>query len=456
MIRDMTIGNPIKLILAFSIPLLIGNVFQQLYNIADIIIVGRTIGVNALASVGAASPIFFFLLTLSNGLTGGLTVITAQKFGAKDESGVRRSVTVSILISLLATIVVTIFSILCLKPLLAVMNVPAVLIQGAYDYISIIIYGLISMMAYNLLSSIIRALGDSKTPLYFLIFSTLINIVLAILFICVFGMGIAGSAIAVIIAQAISSLCCIIYIMKKFPILQLKREDWKVDYAFALQHLRLALPMALQFSIIAIGIFIIQSVCNSFGPNTIAAFTSAIRIEQIATQPMLSFGIAMATYTAQNYGARKLDRIRQGVLSCSGISIAISLFMGFIIYNFGETLIAIFISNAGPEVLSIAKTYLMISSTCYFFLGQLFIFRNTLQGMGDARIPFIACIIELVLRCFSALYITNMFGFLGICYSNPISWAGAMLLVTISYFRKMKQMKQSPYWQPSLQPHHEI
>ena len=282
MINDLTTGNPLKLILIFSVPLLIGNIFQQFYNIADIVIVGRTLGINALASVGAVAPLFFLIMFVVVGMTNGFAVITGQRFGAKDYDGVRRSVTMS---TILSTVLTLFFTFLCLglmDYLLKWMQVPAQIYKDAYIYIEIVIIGLFTANFYNLLASIVRALGDSKTPLYFLIFSSILNVFLALLFILVFHWGVPGSAVAVVLSQAFSVILCFLYVKKHFPILHLKREDWvfnkKEDWQFALEHLNVGFPMAVQFSILGLGILIIQSVCNSFGADVIAAMTAALRI----------------------------------------------------------------------------------------------------------------------------------------------------------------------------------
>ena len=298
MVRSMTSGNPIRLILAFTVPLLIGNVFQQFYNIADIIIVGRTIGVNALAAVGAVAPVFMAVFGLTIGLSSGFSVITGQRFGAEDMDGVRRSVATSAMLALVITLMLTACVSLAMPLIMRLMNISDVLYDDAYHYMLIVVLGLVAMMSYNLLSCICRALGDSRTPLYFLIVSSLLNIALALLFIVAFGWGVPGSAIALVIAQAVSAVLCLCFMRRRFPMLRLTRADWNFDWPFAWQHLRLGLPMAVQFLIISMGILVLQSVCNTFGPETIAGFVSATKIEQLALQPMISFGIAMAVYSA--------------------------------------------------------------------------------------------------------------------------------------------------------------
>lgn len=446
MIQDMTSGNPTKLIVKFAIPLLIGNVFQQLYNISDIIIVGRLIGVNALAAVGASAPVYFVLLLITLGFTGGLTVITAQEFGAKNEAGVRKSVVHSLVASMVLSLLMTIVMQLYMAPLLQIMNVPQEILPEAVLFIRVLCGGLVLIVGYNLLSFFMRALGDSRTPLYFLIFSSILNILLNLLFIYVFKLGVVGSALGTIAAISVSVAACIFYISKKFPILHLTRKDWKLDFATFKKHLDIAVPMSVQFSIIALGLMIIQSVCNSFGPEVIAAFTSALRIEQLATQPLIALGLAVATYTAQNYGAGMISRIRRGVFVCSLISLGFSIFIALTVRYGGENMIQIFLDEENPNIINTAKNYLNISTLFYFFLGQIFIFRNALQGMGRAQIPLLASIVELLMRSLAAIYLAKQLGYIGICYASPIAWVGAALVVDTGYWLTIRKLKKQ-YWQ---------
>lgn len=443
MITDMTQGSPLKHILLFSIPLLIGNIFQQLYNIADLVIVGRTLGVEPFAAVGAVAPLFFLIMFVIVGLTNGFAVVTGQRYGAKDYQGVKNSVVVS---TILSTAVTLIFSLICslfMNPILHWMNVPENIYHNAYWYVEIIAIGLISTTLYNLLASIIRALGDSKTPLYFLIIASVVNIILALVFIIVFHMGVPGSAVAVILSQAIAVILCAFYVKYKFPILHLKKNDWIIKYnsdffKSAYEHLRIGIPMALQFSIIGIGIIIIQSVCNTFGSDVIAALTAALRIEQIATLPMMSFGVALAAYVAQNFGARKFKRIRLGVIKTSTINIILSILMAFVMRIWGTDIISAFIGTTTDNIINIAHNYLLISTVFYFFLGQIFIYRNALQGMGETIFPLIACIAELVVRSFAAIYLAVKFGYIGIFYSGPIAWVSASTILFLGYFGSIK------------------
>ena len=422
--KSMTSGNSLKLLLTFMVPLIIGNIFQQMYSISDIIIVGRTIGVNALASVGAAAPIFMLLVMMTMGMSNGLTVITGQFFGANDFNNMRRSVAMSMMLS----------------PLLQMMNVPEVLYEDTRSYILIVAEGLWAMMAYNFFSAVLRALGDSKTPVAFLIFATIINVGLALLFILKFGMGVPGSAYALVMAQGISAfLCviymflCVIYMWKHFPILRLQKSDWKWDNAFAIQHLKMGLPMAGQFSILGVGILLIQSITNSFGPNTIAGFTAAIRVEQLALQPMASFGIAMAAFSAQNYGARQFQRIRDAVKKCSMIAMAFAVCSGILIFFFSENIIGVFIEEGNPKVIEDALLYLNCSVPFYFFLSQMFIYRSAVQGMGVGMVPLVSSLIELSMRTGVAKFLATDWGYRGVCYASPVAWVAGSIFLFFAY-----------------------
>ena len=432
MINDMTKGSPLKHILLFTVPLLIGNVFQQLYNIADIVIVGRTIGTNALAAVGAISPVFFFVMFVVVGLTNGFAIITGQRFGAKDMVGVRHSVTVSTVLSSVITVAFSVVLMLLMHQILYWMNVPKEIYSDAYYYIMIVTAGLITANFYNLLASIVRALGDSNK------------------------MGVPGSAIAVVLSQGVSALMCVFYIKKKFPILHLKKEDWlfavrKRNFDFAMEHLNVGVPMAVQFSVLGIGILILQSVCNTFGPDLIAAFTAALRIEQIATMPMMSLGVAISAYTAQNFGAYNFSRIRYGVNRCSLLCLSLSIVMTLIMHFYGSDIVAAFLGTKAHEIVSIARSYLLISTMFYFFLGQIFVFRNALQGMGETILPLSASIAELVVRSFAAIYLAVKFGYYGIFYAGPIAWISASTIMAAGYYMNLFKIAKKAHANARLQ-----
>ena len=436
--KDLTKGNPLKLLIIFSIPLLIGNLFQQFYNIADIVIVGRTLGIEALAAVGATAPLFFLIMFIIVGLTNGFAVITGQKFGAKDYVRMRQSVTVSAVISTIFTIIFTVICLCFMTYILKLMNIPQNIFHDAYWYIQIVVFGLVTGNLYNLLANILRALGDSKTPLYCLIFASILNIILALVFILKFHWGVPGSAVALVVSQAISAIMCIIYIKYKFPLLHLKKSDWIFDIdewkKSAKEHFRIGIPMALQFSVIGIGILIIQSVCNSFGSDVIASFTAALRIEQIATLPMVTFGVAIAAFVAQNYGAKEINRVKISVKKASIINFHLSVVMAFIMHFWGSDIVAIFLGNPDEKIITVAQQYLFISSLFYFFLAQIFIYRNALQGLGRPKIPLIACVGELIVRAFAAIYLADKFSYFGIFWAGPIAWILASVVVAVGYF----------------------
>ncbi|MGN0397212.1 MAG: MATE family efflux transporter [Candidatus Fimimorpha sp.] len=438
--KNMTSGNPAKLIIYFTIPLIIGNIFQQFYSMADTLIVGRTIGVNALAAVGCTGSMSFFVLGFVMGMTSGLSIITAQRFGAQDIHGVKRSFATSILISIASTILMTLLSVPLARPFLELLQTPEEIIDQAQSYITVIFGGIASCVLFNLLSNILRSLGDSRTPLVFLIIACVINIIFDFIFILVFSMGVAGAGWATILAQFLSGVCCIIYIKKKVPTLHLSKEDFAVSWHDIKIHLTTALPMAFQMSIIAIGAIILQFALNQLGASSVAAYTTAQKIDMIATQPLNSFGATMATYTAQNYGAGKPHRIRKGVFQCILISGSISIIMGIVNVFAGHHLASLFVGPAETEVLTLAQTYLTINGSMYWVLALLFIYRFTLQGLGNGIIPTIAGIMELIMRAFAAVILTQIFGFAGACVSNPLAWIGACIPLTIAYYMTIRKL----------------
>lgn len=443
MIQNMTVGSPTKHILAFSLPILIGNLFQQLYNISDILIVGRLIGVNALAALGATAPIFFMCLLVAFGFTGGLTVITAQRFGANDADGVRQSITHCFMASMSLSLLISILLAVFLKPLLVTMNIPEEIMPDAHRFMMIMSGGFVMIVFYNLLAGFIRSVGDSKTPLYFLIFSTVLNVLFNFILIYNFGFGVAGSALGTVSAITISVVLCLIYMYRKFPLMRLTKKDWRLNWRFMKEHLVIAVPMALQFSVLSLSMLIVQSVCNAFGKEIIAAFTAALRIEQLATQPLMALGLAMATFSAQNWGAGKVDRIRKGVCFSASASLVFSLLLAVLVRYVGANMIAVFVKGEDPFIIEAGKTYLSISTTFYFFLGMIFVFRNTLQGMGKAFIPLIAGLTELVMRSFAAIYLAKVIGYKGIFWAGPIAWFGAATVVSVGYYVTIRHLKDN-------------
>lgn len=441
-LKELTHGNPAKLIFFFTIPLLIGNIFQQFYNMADMIIVGQTLGKDALAAVGSTGSITFLIIGFAQGLTAGLAILTSQRFGAQDYRGVKRSFATGIVISLIVTVILTILSLVFVHPMLVLMQTPKEIIDDAQTFISIIFIGIFAAMAFNLLSNVIRALGDSRTPLLFLIVASIINVVLDLILIINFHMGVAGAGIATVTAQIVSSLLCVIYIRRKIPNLQIRRKDFVIDKKEFMAHLNIALPMAFQASIIAIGAIILQAALNGLGTDVVAAQAASSKIDQFATQPMMSFGIAMATFTAQNYGAKNYQRILQGVKQCLIMSISFSIIAGGIVILFGEQLVTLFVSSKETHVLSLSQTYFNVNGSMYWVLSILFIIRYTLQGLGQSIIPTIAGIMELFMRSFAAIFLTAILGFIGAAMASPLAWIGSVLVLLASYLKAVKRLQR--------------
>jgi putative MATE family efflux protein len=437
--KDLTHGSPAKLIFFFTIPLLIGNLFQQFYNMADTLIVGRTLGVDALAGVGCTGGISFLILGFAEGITAGLSILTAQRFGAGDNDGVRRCFAAGLLISAGTTLLLTLLGVCFARQMLLWMNTPAKILPYAYSYIIIIMGGIVASMLFNLLSNTLRALGDSRTPLLFLVIACVVNIVLDLVFICVFHWGVAGAAAATVTSQLISCVCCLVFIVKKFPVLRLHRQDFHLSgWEFA-AHMRLAFPMGFQSSIIALGTLFLQTALNGLGATAVASYTAACRVDQFSVQPMMSFGMTMATYSAQNYGAGKFDRIRTGVRQCLLISVSFSIAMAFVNILFGKSLVRLFVGSA-ENVVNLAHVYLVINSACYFILAILFIIRYTLQGLGKSFVPTFAGVMELVMRTIAALALVGPFGFAGASASNPLAWIGSCVPLCIAYVLIMRRL----------------
>jgi len=442
MIKDMTQGSPLKLLLRFSVPLLIGNIFQQIYSFTDAAIVGKTLGYEALAAVGSTGAVMFLIFGFFFGLTSGLTVITGQRFGAGDIRGVRKSIAVSVIVCTVITLIVSVASVLLTPWILRSMNTPDNIYPMAYDYMVVMFYGAGTIVLYNLLSGILRALGDSTTPLVFLIVSCIINVALDLFFILVCGWGVGGAAWATVIAQALSGLFCLVYMLMKLPFLRLRRSSWIFRLRFAWEHLRISLPMAFQFSITAVGIVILQAVLNNFGAVYIAAVTVAGKMEQIALQPMFSFSVAIASFVAQNYGARDLNRIVQGTRTCVWLSLSTAAVMGVIVVLGTAPVAPLFMNEYNADVVKNALLFQYINAPFYFILCLLVIYRNVLQGMGYAFIPLMAGVAELFLRAFAALLLARAWGYTGVCIADPLAWIGATVLLYGDYFIVMRKLRR--------------
>lgn len=436
---DMTKGAPLKLIIKFMIPLVIGNVFQQFYSMTDTILVGNFIGVNALAAVGATGTIMFLILGFIQGLTTGFTVLTSQRYGAGDQEAMRKSVGNGIVLSGIVIVIFTIVSVMGMDWLLQLMNTPEDIYDDARTYIIIICYGIVASVLYNMSASVLRAIGNSKVPLYFLIMSAVLNIGLDVLFIKVFSMGVAGAGWATVLAQGISGLSCIIYIWKKVPVLALKREDFQVSSKIIRIQLRIGIPMALQFSITAVGTIMVQSVLNMLGSTAVAAYTAASKIEQLVTQPFFAAGFTMATYGGQNKGVNQIKRIRQGVNLTFLITSIYAVIAAIFVITAMPILLQLFIREDYELILPYATTYITLSSVFYVPLVAIFVYRNVLQGCGFAMVPMLGGVVELVCRMVVAIIAARLMSFAGVCLANGVTWLVTAVYLIISYFILMRR-----------------
>lgn len=442
MTNDMTKDNPLKIFIWFSIPLLIGNIFQQLYSMVDTIIVGRFVGVDALAAVGSTGSMFFLVNGMVIGLTSGFSVLVSQKFGAKNETEIRKSVASNITLTLISAIIITVIALIVKRPLLDLMNTPKNIFKDANTYITIIYIGISTQIAYNMAAGILRALGDSKTPLYFLIISSIINIILDLVFIVKFKLGVAGAAYATNISQGLSAMLCLIYSYRKYQVLRLKKEDFKVEKDYYKTHLKIAIPMGLQFSVTGVGIIIVQGAVNVFGSNVIASYTAASKVLQLVMQPLISFGVTIATYAGQNLGAKRFDRIKKGVKVMNKISIITSLIAGAILVLFSKYFVMLFIENPSAEIIGYTQEVLNYSAVFMIFLGFIFVYRNVLQGMGESFVPMMAGFYELAARSVVAFILPKFIGFTGICLADPIAWIAAAVPLMFTYYSKIKKISK--------------
>lgn len=441
--KNLTVGNPFRIIFKFALPVIGGNLFQLFYTIADTVIVGRSIGSKALAAVGATSIIIYLILCFINGLTGGFGIKLGHMFGAKDRKGMKRSITASAQLSILFTLIITSISTISAKRVLIWMNTPDEIYNMAYDYMFIIFLGTGATVFYNWISNVLRALGDSKTPLYFLVFSSILNVILDIIFILPLNMGVSGAAIATVLSQLTSAVLCTIYAFKKFEVMHVSKEDWIEGRKVMIDILKIAFPMGFQMSVMCIGQLAMQSAVNRLGTDAIAGYTAATKVDQMSVLINNAFGIAIANYVAQNYGAGFIDRIKKGVTS-SLIQVEISnLIIGILILILQPVIVPLFVSDPSAEIFMYAKGYLYTIIPFYFFLGVLIIYRTAIQSMGNTWAPFTACIVELILRILSALGLSQIWGYTGICFSSPLAWIGAVSLLVPVYFSMIRYIEKA-------------
>ncbi|MBO5336162.1 MAG: MATE family efflux transporter [Lachnospiraceae bacterium] len=437
---DMTKGKPAGLIVKFIIPIIIGNIFQQMYSMVDTIIVGRFVGVDALAAVGATGSITFLILGFTQGMTTGFTVLTAQRFGAGDREGMQKSIGSAAVLSVIVTIVMTIISMCGMDWLLTVMNTPDNIYDMTKSYIMIICAGICCNVLYNLLASILRAIGNSVVPLVLLLISSVTNIVLDYVLIVYGNMGVAGAAYATIISQGLSGVLCLIYIMKAVPTLHVEWRHYKLEEQCVRNQLSVGIPMALQFSITAIGTILVQTALNLLGSTVVASYSVSCKVEQLVTQPFAAMGVTMATYCAQNRGINDLNRIQKGVKVANIMSGIYAVIIFGVVYQILPYAIRLFITEDIELVYGYAKTYIIICGVFFIPLGMIFIFRNALQGCGFGFMPMMGGVVELVSRCVAAFVAAKLLSYEGVCLANASAWLTAGIFLWIAYRVLMKKM----------------
>lgn len=443
MVKDMTEGSSAKQILMFTLPLLVGNLFQQFYNMADTIIVGQTLGKNALAAVGSTGSFNFLIIGFVLGMASGFCIPVAQYFGAKDYEKLRKCVANIIYLGAGISLILTVLTMLFTRNILEFLDTPSDIIDDAYSYIIVIFAGMSATMFYNILAGLLRALGDSRSPLYFLIISSALNIGMDFFFILVCHMGVMGAGLATILAQLISGLLCLVYIIKKSTVLHLKRDDMKPSLMLSKKLLYLGLPMALQFSITAVGGLVLQKSVNNLGSTAVASVSTGNKASMMLTQPMESLGIAMATFCGQNLGAGKIDRVKKGAHQAIGMVIIYSLIATAASFLAGRYMALLFIDGKETEVID--GIYRLLSTCGIFYptLGILFVYRNSIQGLGYGVPAMAAGLFELVARAAVGSFFVPVYGFRAACVAGPVAWICAdILLIPVFYIVLVRLFKK--------------
>lgn len=441
--RDLTVGSPMRLILSFMLPLTFGLLFQQLYSMVDTMVVGKLLGVDALAGVGSTGSINFLVLGLCNGICAGFAIPVAQKFGQKSFDDLRRFVGNMIWLTASIALVVTLATTALCRQVLTWMDTPEEVFSYAYDYIFIIFLGIPATMLYNLLSGIIRSLGDSRTPLMFLILSSVLNVILDLLFIVVFRMGVAGAGWATLLSQLISGVLCLVYMIRRFPILHLSREDLALRPVYAWHLLAMGLPMGMQYSITAIGSILLQSAVNGLGASAMAAVTAGSKVSMLCVCPFDAMGTTAATFAGQNLGAGKPERIHQGVRDCTFLGSVYSIVILLALYFGGGEMTRLFLDSgdqaSAAAVITLSSQFLMINALFYIPLLFVNLLRFTIQGMGYSELAVLAGVMEMVARAVFGLCLVPWLGFTAVCFASPAAWVMADLFLFPAYYRCLRK-----------------
>ncbi len=438
---DLTTGKPFQVLLKFAVPVILGNLFQLFYTLADSVIVGKTLGANSLAAVGSTSTIIYFVFCFINGFTGGFGICLGQRCGAKDEKGMRKSLAVSTLLSIAFAVVLTVICCALSHQILRWMQIPADISGEAYDYMFVVLLGTGATVFYNMISNILRALGDSKTPLYFLVFSSILNVILDLVFIVPMHMGVAGAAWATILSQFLSAVLSLVVGLKNYPILHLRREDFTDLKDSAVLHLKTGFPMGFQMSVMCIGQLAMQTVVNSLGTAAVAGYTAASKADQLSVLVNNAMMTAISNYVAQNFGAGRRDRISQGVRASLVQTETFNLIMCVGIILLRHPIVKLFLTDPSKEIYYYSDLYLTVVAPCYFILGLLAVYRTSIQSMQNGTAPFAACMIELVMRIAATVGLSGLIGYTSVCIASPLAWIGACALLIPVYYKMMRKNK---------------
>ncbi len=435
MAQDLTKGNPFKTIFKFSLPIIGGNLFQLFYTLADSIIVGQTLGADALAAVGSTTTVIYFVLCFIQGVTGGFGICLGHQFGKKDEKGMRSSIAASTLLCIAFAVIATVICGFVSHNILHRLNTPEKIYDMAYDYMFVMLMGTGATIFYNMISNMLRALGDSRTPLIFLVVSSVFNIVLDIIFIVPLKMGVAGAAWATVLSQLVSAVLSMAVGMRKFDVLRLEKDDFRLNGDVFINHLKIGFPMGFQMSVMCIGQLSMQGAVNGLGAEAIAGYTAATKVDQLSVLVNEAMGMTVSNFVAQNYGAGLVQRIRKGVADCLLLTSAINVVMCALILLCRQFVVPLFVSDPTVEITLHANQYLTVIAPFYLLLGVLIIYRASIQSMNNGVIPFIACIIELFARTGATTVLTARVGYLGVCLATPLAWCGACVLLVPAYWR---------------------
>lgn len=441
--KDMTTGKILPVLVSFAIPIMIGNLFQQLYSMVDTAVVGRGVGAQALAAVGVTSPVTQLLLGLMIGMTSGMSVVIAQHFGSGSQDKTRKAIASGIVLIAIISVFVTVAGILLCRPLFRLINTPDEIMDGAVLYSVITFAGTAAAAAYNYEAGVLRAFGNSVIPLVFLVLTSLLNVGLDLLFVLAFNWGIAGVAVATLLSQLISAMLCLVYMIKREPLARLAKSDWRWDGEMARQHIKTGVPMAFFSSLLAVSFLVLQAALNSLGSADVAAYTAGSKMDTLVYQVLGAFGTAISTFAAQNYGKGAIERVREGVRKCLGITVLISLGLTALMFLFGRFFMRLFIDPAETAIMDSSMQYVRITSVFYVILGVNFIVRFALTGVGKTIIPMAVGISEILTRAAVTYLLVYRIGFMGMTFASPACWLTSTLLCVVCYKPMMDSAKKA-------------